>query len=84
MPNHSLRPYWSDLDKLLLREFMCWPWESANPEVAMVWERLTHPDNLASLENWARNLESFNEFAKGCTLRALADCRSRAAKLAEP
>ena len=43
-------PLWSDLDRLLLREFMCWPWESNNPEVHAVWERLTHPDNLAALE----------------------------------
>jgi hypothetical protein len=80
----SLLPVWSELDRLLLREFMCWPWESKNPEVAAVWERLTHSNNWAALEDWARGVESFNEFAKGCTLRALAECRSRGARQAAP
>lgn len=77
-------PHWCDLDRLLLREFMCQPWESENPEVHAVWERLTHPDNLAALEDWAQGVESFNEFARSCTLRALAECRMRAAMQADP
>jgi hypothetical protein len=77
-------PYWSDLDRLLLRELMCWPWESQNSEVHAIWGRLTHPDNLAALEEWAQGVESFNEFAKGCTLRALTECRLRSAEQAEP
>jgi len=86
---NPLLPLLSDLDRLLLREFQCWPWESENPEVHAVWERLTHPDNLAALADWAQGVESFNEYAKGVTLRALAECRSRAVqlspiKLAEP
>ena len=81
---NPLWPLWCDLDRLLLLEFQCWPWESHNPEVAAVWERLTHPDSLAALENWAEGVEGFNEFAKGLTLRALAECRSRAGKHAEP
>jgi len=80
---NPLWPLWCDLDRLLLPEFQCWPWESKNPEVAAVWERLTCPDNLTALEGWAQGVESFNEFAKGMTLRALAECRSRA-KQAEP
>jgi hypothetical protein len=79
-----LWPLWCDLDRLLLREFMCQPWESQNPEVHAVWERLTQPGNLAVLEVWAEGVESFNEFAKSCTLRALAECRARAARQAEP
>jgi len=79
-----LWPLWCDLDRLLLREFMCQPWESQNPEVHAVWEQLTHPDNLAVLEDWAQGVESFNEFAKSCALRALAECRARAARQAEP
>ena len=70
----KLWPLWAELDRLLLREFMCWPWESQNPQVGTVWERLTHPDNLAALEAWSEGVESFDEFAKGCTLRALAEC----------
>ncbi|MDB5307738.1 MAG: hypothetical protein JWO38_1940 [Gemmataceae bacterium] len=81
---NPLLPLWSDLDRLLLREWQCWPWESANPEVHAAWERLTQPDNLAALESWARGVESFNEYAKGMTLRALTECRSRATKPAEP
>jgi hypothetical protein len=69
----QLCPLWCDLDRLLLPEFQCWPWESQNPEVHAVWERLTHPDSLAALEDWAQGVESFNEFAKGRTLRALAE-----------
>jgi hypothetical protein len=80
-PAHPLFPLWSDLDRLLLPEFQCWPWESENPEVHAVWARLTHPDNLAALEDWAQGVESFNEQAKGCTLRALAECKSRAGEL---
>ncbi len=80
----QLWPFWSDLDRLLLRELQCWPWESKNPEVHAVWERLTHPDNLAAMEEWAQGVESFNEFAKDSTLRALAECRLRSAKQAEP
>ena len=79
----SLSPFWSDLDRLLIREFMCWPWESQNAEVQAVWEKLTHPDNLEALESQGRDAESFNRFAKGCTLCALAECRSRTAKQAE-
>ncbi len=67
---------WSDLDRLLQQEIQCWPWESENPEVHAAWARLTHPDNLTALEEWARGLESFNELARGCTLRALAECRA--------
>jgi hypothetical protein len=78
---NPLLPLLSDLDRLLLREFQCWPWESENPEVHAVWERLTHPDNLAALADWAQGVESFNEYAKGITLRALAECRSRAVPL---
>jgi hypothetical protein len=77
----TLGPFWSELDRLLLREFMCFPWESTNPEVAAVWRCLTHPDNLSALEDWARGIESFNDFASGCTVRALSECRARAAKL---
>ena len=80
-PAHPLMPLWSDLDRLLLPEFQCWPWESENPEVHAVWARLTHPDNLAALEDWAQGVESFNELARDCTLRALAECRSRAGEL---
>lgn len=80
---HSLSPLLSELDRLLVREFMCWPWESEKPEVQAVWEKLTHPDNLAAMENQGRDVESSNAFAKGCTLRALADCRSRKAGQAE-
>jgi hypothetical protein len=79
----QLWPLWSDLDRLLLRELQCWPWESKNPEVHVVWERLTHPDNWAALEEWAQGVETFNDFAKGCTLRALADCKLRSATQAE-
>jgi hypothetical protein len=79
-----LLPLWTKLDELLSREFMCWPWESDNPEVKAVWERLTHSDNLTALEDWAQGVESFNDFARGCTLRALAECRSRRARQAEP
>jgi len=75
----QLSPFWFELDRLLLREFMCQPWESANPEVHAVWERLTHPDNLAVLEDWSQDVESFNEYAKVSTLRALAECQARAA-----
>jgi hypothetical protein len=81
---NPLLPLWIDLDRLLLREFQCWPLESENPEVHAIWERLTHPDNWAALEDWTEGVESFNEYAKGMTLRALADCRSRAAKQAAP
>src|SRR3954447_19819898 len=81
---NPLLPLLSDLDRLLLLEFQCWPWESQNPEVHAVWERLTHPDNLAALEDWSQGMESFNELAKGCTFRALAECRARAASQAEP
>jgi hypothetical protein len=77
---NPLLPLWSELDRLLVREFMCWPWESQNPEVGAAWERLTHPDNMAALEDWAQGLESFNDIAKSCTLRALAECRSRGSK----
>lgn len=79
-----LLPFLSDLDRLLLREFQCWPWESENPEVHAVWERVTHPDNLAALEDSAHDMESFNDFAKGCTIRALAECRARAGSKADP
>ena len=41
----QLSPLWFELDRLLLPEFQCQPWESENPEVHAVWERLTHPDN---------------------------------------
>ncbi len=78
-----LWPLWSDLDRLLLRELMCLPWESRNPEVHAVWERLTRPENLAALEEWGQGVESFDEFARASTLRALAECRARAAG-AEP
>lgn len=67
---HPLLPLWFDLDRLLLREFQCWPWESTNPEVHDVWERLTNPTNLAALEDWAQDVESFNDWTKSCTLRA--------------
>jgi hypothetical protein len=80
----QLWPLWTDLDRLLLREFQCWPWESRNPEVYAVWERLTRPENLAALEEWGQGVESFNESAKGCTLRALDECRARATKQAVP
>jgi hypothetical protein len=76
---HQLWPLWCDLDRLLLKEFQCWPWESRNPEVHAVWERLTDPDNLTLLEDWAQSVETFNEYAKACTLRALAECQARAA-----
>lgn len=75
-PLYSL---WCDLDRLLLLEFQCWPWESQNVEVASVWERLTRPEHLPALEDWAQGVESFNEYARGITLRALAECRARAA-----
>ncbi|AWM37582.1 hypothetical protein GobsT_44300 [Gemmata obscuriglobus] len=81
---NPLLPLWCDLDRLLLREFMCLPWESQNPAVHAVWERLTRPDNLVALENWGLGVESFNEFARESTLRALAECRARVAEQAEP
>jgi hypothetical protein len=81
---NPLVPLWFELDRLLLREFQCWPWESENPEVHAVWERPTHPDNLAALEDWAQGVEAFNDLAKGCSLRALADCSSRVAIRADP
>ena len=80
---NPLWPLWCDLDQLLLPEFQCWPWESRNPEVATVWERLTRPENLAALESWGEGEESFNEFAKGMALRALAECRSRASEVTD-
>lgn len=59
-----LSPLWLDLDRLLLREFQCPPWESENQEVHAVWERLTHPDNLTALEDWAQGVDSFNDYGK--------------------
>jgi hypothetical protein len=78
----KLWPLWSEIDHLLLSECQCWPWESKNPEVHALWDRLSHPDNLAALEDWALTVESFNEFAKGMTVRALAECRARATEQA--
>ena len=51
-----LWPLWCELDRPLLPEFQCWPWESGSPEVHALWERLTHSDNLAALEDWAQDV----------------------------
>lgn len=74
---HLLLQVWSDLDRLLLHEFMCFPWQSKNPEVSAIWDSLTHPNNLRALEESARDVALFNNFAKECILRALSDCRLR-------
>ena len=92
---HPLLPLWSELDRVYVQSeygrwlnsepgASLWPWESDNPALRTLWEQITLPENQAALEDWARGVESFNEFAKGCTLRALAECRSRVAKHADP
>ena len=92
---HPLMQHWCDLDRVYIKSEFArwfvnepgssrWPWELDNPELQEVWERLTRPQNLTALEDWARGVDSFNEFARGCTLRALSDCRSRCVRQDDP
>ena len=60
------------------------PWKSGDPEVRSAWEQLTRPENLAALGEWGRGVSSFNDFAKACTLRAIAECHERATSPAQP
>jgi hypothetical protein len=72
---HPLMTHWCDLDRVYLTSEYArwvgnepgssfWPWESDNPELRELWERLTHPANLPALEDWARGVDSFNDFAR--------------------
>jgi hypothetical protein len=75
---HHLWPFWLALEDALAEESLCWPWDSEDPEVQACWERLTHPDNLTALRDWAKDFNMFQEYVKVCTRRALADCEERA------
>lgn len=78
---HPLMPFWAELDRLLMQNVdeLCrgMPWDAVCPRVRAAWARLTAPAHLVALEDWARNTDAMNDFAKDATLRALADCRAR-------
>jgi hypothetical protein len=83
-----MMPFWDELDGLNLQGELrrwlekepgasIWPWESDNPDVQAVWERLTRPGNLAALEDWGRDMRDWGTLAIGCTGMAIETCRLR-------
>lgn len=67
---HSPRPGESILDRLRLP-----PWEHDDLVVQEAWERLTRPENVAELEEWAK--ANLNQTVRHMTEEALKAARSR-------
>lgn len=60
------------------QEMKTHPWESSDPQVKAAWDALTHPRNLAGLEQWGREPEKMNVVAQEATAKAIEFCRKRA------
>lgn len=78
---------WSALDEAVMGEVRCMgrltfpatmPWVSSDLAVASAWAALTMPENLKDLEEWGREPDKMNAFAKQCTGEALRVCRENA------
>lgn len=53
------------------------PWECHDETTAGLWKQLTHPNNLAELENWLE-AEQANDNSNPWTKEAVKQCRDRA------
>ena len=75
--SHRLLILWLDLQRAFKNtgEFGLAPWNSKDPRVAVLWEKITHPQNDHALEEWL--IQSGSGEPERWAQQALLACRKR-------